>query len=277
MDTPGQHRARVAICGTAKTWVETPWDDPGITIWGLNDGYAMVDAQGQPMRRAEGWFDLHPFEKMWFRPKDKKVFREGEIPEGVYVRPEGHVEWLREKARTIPVWLQTVPAGWPVQAQRFPFETVKAFLKARPDQESYIASSPVQMLAFAILQGYTEIVITGIHLETQAEYLKQRPNMEWLLGRAHERGITIVLPTTCPLLKHSHVYGYEPEPVRPDAAARRRLAEAQRQYSSLTVRVAGLSRWQSRTAVQARLTRLKAEIADAQMQARHAMLTAGGG
>lgn len=265
---------RCAIVGTAGTWTQTPWNDPGLSIWLLNDGYSMQDAHGKGPQRIDEHYDLHPWGQMWFRPKDKKVFKEGEIPEGVFVRPHGHLEWLKEKARTIPVWLKDAPpTDWPVNAHRFPFEEVREFLKARPDQEGYIASSPVMMLAHAILRGFTEIQIYGIHLATQGEYIKQRPNFEWLLGRAEERGIRIMLPPECPLLKHSHVYGYEPEPVKPDAPAMARIQKAQRELSTLAVKLARWPRWKSKDQELERMVRLQGEIRDAQMVARHAQLS----
>jgi hypothetical protein len=265
---------RCAIMGTAESWVECPWDDPSVEIWGLNDGYSARDAKGQVPKRIDQHFDLHPIDRMWFRPKDKREFQPGEIPDGVFVRPEGHIEWLKTQAQTIPVWLQAdPPEGWPVNAKKFPHDEVKAFLRARPDQDAYIASSPVQMFALAIMQGYTEIGIYGIHLATEHEYREQRPNFEWLLGRAQERGISIHLPASCPLLKHSHVYGYEQKPPKPGKAAIQRLKQAQREFSTLTVTLAKWPRWKSKAAELARLARLQAEMQDAQQAIRHAQVT----
>ena len=262
---------RVSIVGTAATWKDTPWDDPGMHVWGLNDGYSL----GVP--RADAWFDLHPIEKMWFRRPEQREINAKDIPDGAYVRPQGHLEWLQEKAKTIDVWLKdTPPAGWPAGAKRFDYERIAAFLKARPDQDAYIASSPVQMLAKAMLDGYEEIHIYGIHLATQREYLLQRPNMEWLMGRAEERGIKIVLPPSCPLLKHSHVYGREQEPPRPDAAAQRKLDEARAKFQQLSSTLVRWPRWKSKAEPLAQLARLKAEMHDAQLQAKHALVHGGG-
>ena len=261
---------RCAIVGTAQTWQETPWNDPTIKIFGLNDGYSL----GMP--RADEWFDLHPIDRMFFRPKHKTTFVEGEIPEGAYVRPEGHLEWMKEKAATIPVWLRDEPpAGWPVNARRFPYEAVKDWLHARPDQDAYIASSPVQMLAYAIVSGYTEIHIYGIHLATQGEYIKQRPNFEWAMGKAEGMGINLVLPPDCPLLKHSHVYGRETEPVRPDREANKRAAQIQREMQKLANELIVWPRFKSKEQPLAQLSRLKAALRDAQMEARHACVSAG--
>ena len=259
---------RAAILGTASTWNQCPFDDPSLYICSLNDAYSL----GVP--RADAWYDTHPIEKMWFRPKGKTTFVEGDIPEGAYVRPEGHLDWLKEKAKTIPVWLQAAPpSDWPANAQRFPIEDVKGFLKARPDQEAYIASSPSLILAHLVLQGYTEIHIYGIHLATQGEYIKQRPQFEHLLGKVEAMGITIVLPPECPLLKHSHIYGYEPEPQRPDAAALKRQKQIQSEMNKVASRLMTWPRWKSKDQPLAEWSRLKASLRDAQLQARHAQVT----
>lgn len=263
---------RCSIIGTAPSWNAAPWDDPGMVFKTLNDGYTL----GLP--RSSEHYDLHPLNKMWFRPKGKTTFVEGEIPSGAFVRPEGHIEWMKEKAKSIPVWLQeTPPADWPGNARRFPIEDVKKFLNARPDQEAYISSSPTLMLAHAVLEGYREIHIYGIHLSTQAEYLKQRPGFEWLLGKVEGMGINIVLPPECPLLKHTHIYGYEPEPVRPDAEAVKRQRQIQHEMNKLGSALMTWPRWKSKEQPLAQMTRLKAALRDAQMQARHAVVNAGAG
>jgi hypothetical protein len=264
---------RAALIGTAESWHQCPFDDPGLTIISLNDAYQMRDPKGNGLGRIDEWYDLHPLDRMWFRPKNKHTLVQGEIPEGVFVRPEGHVEWLKERAATIPIWMQSVPEGWPVNAHRFPLEEVKAFLRARPDQDAYIASSPAMIVAHLIMRGVKEIQIYGIHLATEHEYIKQRPQFEHLLGRAQERGINIVLPKACPLLKHSHVYGYEPEPEKPGKAAIKRMKKAQREFSTLTIKLANWPRWKSKRAELARLARVQAEMKDAEQAIRHAQLT----
>ena len=214
------HAKRVCIVGTAPSWRDTPWADVGLEVWSLNDAMML----GLP--RASRWFEIHPLDKMVFRPKTQKFVKAEDIPPGHYMRPEGHIEWLREQAKTIPVYLQQVPPeGWPGHAQRFPIERVTEAFGA-----DYWASGPSYMLALALLEGYTEIWITGIHLSTEAEYREQRPQWEFLLGRALGRNVThsripgfrvydgairLVLPDACPILTHGWKYGYEPKPTPP--------------------------------------------------------------
>lgn len=276
---------RVAILGTAPSWRQCPWDDPGLTIASLNDAYSM----GVP--RIDEHYEQHPLQKMWFRPKGKRDFREDEIPIEVrrgewFIRPEGHLEWLQAQAKTIPIWLQDEPpAGWPVNAKRFPIEDIVA------QYGHYWASGPSYMLAHFHARGYRHFEIYGIHLATQREYLEQRPQWEHLLGRflgptVKERiadgkriyegtDCTVVLPANIPILQHPWQYGYEPRPVPPDAEAQMRLAKAQVAYNKLVKHLALWPRWKSKAAELDTLRRLKAEIADAQQQARHAVITAG--
>lgn len=269
---------RAAIIGTAESWVEAPFKDPNITICTLNDGYSIPPHSGRPgfaeIGRSDEHYDLHPFKEMWFRPKGKHVFKPSDIPEGAYVRPEGHLDWLRAYAEKRFVWLNdTPPEGWPAKAKRFPWEKVLEFLSARPDQTGYLASSPAAMLAHLAMRGFTTVEIYGIHLATAHEYREQRPNMEWLMGKLEGMGIKIVIPESCPLLKHSHRYAMEPRPVPRDRDAQRRIKQAQQQYSQLVEKMASMPRWKNRDAEQERLLRIRAELRDAHVEARRAVLS----
>lgn len=258
---------RCCIVGTAPTWIQTPWNDPEIEIWLLNDVY-----NAGPIQRASRWFDLHPISAMHFRaPGSGKFVHENEVPEGKhYIRPHNHLEFLRKTAETIPVFLQEVPDGWPPNAQRFPIEDVMTFLKARPDQVSYVASSPAMMIALAAIEGYAEIQIFGIHLATEHEYREQRPSMEWLLGRLAERGVRIILPKDCPLLKHTHVYGYEPKPAPLALEPRKKLMALEHQKAKLVRELVLWPRWKSKDAKLEELRKLDAQIVDCTQQIQRA-------
>ncbi len=215
-------KTRCCIVGTAESWVKTPWDDPDVTIVGLNDAYAL----GFP--RADEWYELHPFHEMWFKPNDgTKVVHAKDVPPGAYIRPEGHVAWLQQQAQQIPVWLQAEPpAGWPANASRLPIEQLEASFGA------YWASGPAYELMHLYARGYREFQIYGIHLSTDGERIKQRHNFEFLIGRLLGPHVTetrdeakglriyqgaevrIVLPVESPILSHGWRYAYEkaPEP-----------------------------------------------------------------
>lgn len=274
--------SRAIIVGTAPSWKRTPWDDPSARIVSLNDAYSL----GIP--RADEWYELHPFAEMWFRPKHKKVFKQDEIPEGVYIRPEGHLEWLQEQAKTIPVWLQhDPPEGWPINAKRFPVEEM------RDKYGHYWASGPSYIAMHLYDRGVREFEVYGIHLATEAEYIRQKPNFEAVLrgilgprvkqyekdGKRYYEGenASLVLPQEAPILTHGWQYAYEKAPISPDAPARHRLMQLQQQYSSTVNALIGLPWWKvtERSQLQSALTRLRAEMRDAKMQGRHALMTAG--
>jgi hypothetical protein len=238
-------------------------------IWSLNDAYMCRDAKGRGLQRVDRWYELHPLDKMFFRPKGNKVVYAHEIPKGFYVRPEGHVEWLKTQAQTIPVYLQQEPPNdWPANARRFPLEELEARFGA------YWASGPSYMVAQAMAEGFQEIHIYGIHLSTEAEYREQRANFEHLLGIARGMGIKVYMAEESPLLKHPWKYGYEPKPV---AVVPPSLEEARKEIKTVRTERAQLSgqlirwpRWKPKTAALERLEWLELLESDlAQTISRH--------
>jgi hypothetical protein len=205
---------RVAIVGTAPSWKLTPWNDPGLKILGLNDAYRL----GWP--RADGWYDIHPISKFYHAPNGQQIFAH-QVPVGHYVRPADHVEWMAKQ--TIPIWLHDAPpAGWN-HARQFPKQEIEAAFGC------YMTSTPGWMLAHVILQGAKEIHIYGIHLATESEYIEQRPNFEFLIGRALGPGkiklieadglrtyetedAKVVLPSDSPILQSNFQYAYDTRP-----------------------------------------------------------------
>jgi hypothetical protein len=230
---------RAVIVGTAQSWRKAPWDDHRVTIATLNDAYAL----GMP--RIDEHYELHPLEKMWFAPPGKHKIEAREIPPGSFVRPAGHLEWLKTQAAQIPVWLQKEPpADWPVNAARLPIEQIES------EFGEYWASGPVYEIAHFYLRGYREFEIYGIHLSTEHEYREQRPNFEFFLGRLlgpkvtesldqprglriYEGAIRLVLPVETPILKHGWKYAYETKPVAPLNPYAEELARTQQQKRTL--------------------------------------------
>lgn len=214
---------RVCIVGTAPSWKQTPWNDVGLTIMSLNDAYRLPG-----FVRADVWFDFHPPDKFYHAPDDRAVFAH-EVPPGHYVRPASHVQWLGQQAQTIPVYLHpdyltACPEAkdWP-HAKPFPKAEIEAVFGR------YFTSSPAWMLALAILQGAEEVHIYGIHLSTEHEYIEQRPQFEFLIGRflngptltletkdglrTYRSGNrTLVLPESSPILASNFQYAFEPRP-----------------------------------------------------------------
>ena len=204
---------RVCIVGTAPSWRKTPWTDPGLTILGLNDAYRLN------WPRADGWYDIHPMSKFHYTG-GKPVYAH-QVPPGHYVRPDDHVDWMSKLS--IPLWLhEDPPEGW-LHARKFPKAEIEAHFGC------YMTSTPAWMLAHVIMQGTRDLVITGIHLATEAEYLEQRPNFEYLIGRmlgpgkirthladgmrTYETGdAKVVLPEDSPILQSNFQYAYQTRP-----------------------------------------------------------------
>lgn len=232
---------RAIVVGTAQTWKKTPWNDPNVTIIGLNDAYSL----GFP--RADEWYELHPFDKMWFTPPGVRQVHPKDVPKGAYIRPHGHLEWLKTQASAIPVWLQSEPpADWPVNAARLPLEAIESVFGA-----DYWASGPAFEIAHLYLRGYRQFEIYGIHLSTEQEYRNQRPQFEMLLGQLlgpavkrtiderhglrHYEGkeVSITLPVESPILQHGWKYAYEPKPLAPENPYADELKAAQKQKAKL--------------------------------------------
>lgn len=218
---------RCAILGTAPTWKVTPWDDPGLEIWCLNDMYVMKPP------RADRWYDLHPFEKFYFRRVDERLKAE-DVPAGYFIRPEGHVEWLAQQS--IPVILQAAQPAVP-RGIVFPREAiVQRFGR-------WFDSTPAWMLAHALMDGYKEIHIYGIHLATEWEYQKQKPNLSFLCGVAVGMGVTLVIPPGSPLLRPTHQYAYEPDPSIPVMEAQRAVLKLQHEREVVAKALQASKRW----------------------------------
>lgn len=241
---------RVAIVGTAASWRDCPFLDPGLDVWGLNDAWTL----GFP--RVTAWFELHPLDRLYFRPVEVRQVYADAVPHGYYVRPQGHLERLQDMARTIPVWLQSEPPpGWPPNARRLPLEDLERTFG------TWWASGPAFEVGLAILQGYEEIQVYGIHLETEHEYREQRENFARMLGFAEGRGIRVIMAERSPLMKHPWKYGYERKPFPHPAKVALQLARHQQaEVASALVRVPW---WQRRGPMQDRLRRLRAVEADA--------------
>ena len=245
---------RICIVGTAPTHKLVPYDDPTLEVWHLNDAHVLNPP------RADRWFDLHPFNKMFFRPDDRPIHAH-DVPAGFFVRPHDHLGWL--KRQTIPVYVQDAALLGSPSAVTFP----KAAIEQRFGQD--FASTPAWMLALAILEGATEIHIYGIHLATEWEYIRQKPNLTFLMGIAAGLGIRLVLPKGCPLLKHAHQYAYGEDPDVPKIVLQRKLQRLQVEKANVLQHAKTLHWYQRDPNFRSRMALLDAQIADCQLGIQH--------
>lgn len=246
---------RICIMGTAPTWRSAPFDDPTLEIWALNDMHLLT------LPRVDRWFDIHPFDKFHFRDPNQKI-QAHEVPAGFFLRPAGHLQWLQKQ--TIPVYVQDAADLGSPSARTFPKEAIEK--KFGPN----FASTPAWMIGLALLEGVTELHIYGIHLATEWEYLKQKPNMTFLLGVAMGLGVKIVIPKGSPLLQESHQYAFETDPEVGKVQAQRRQQALQQQRAMVKQQGAKRKWYQRRDPnVASRLAWLDAQLMDAQLGIQH--------
>jgi hypothetical protein len=213
---------RYTIVGTAPSWKKTPWADQGFHVASLNDAYQL---RAQGFQRADEWWDPHPLNKFIY-PEGKSLYAH-QVPPGHYVRPKGHLDWLAKQS--IPVYLH------PDYVTQHP--EAAQWAHARPIPRAaivehfgqYFTSTPQWMMAHAIMRGFTDFAVYGIHLATEQEYREQRPGFEFLIGRLLGKdkvAVTVAdgmriyetaqgrvaLPEESPVLQSKFQYAFETRP-----------------------------------------------------------------
>lgn len=255
------------IIGTAETWRETPWTDGGWYLTSLNDAYML----GLP--RVDGWYEQHPLDKFVYRKTDARhtSVTPNDIPAGYYLRPEGHLRWLQDFAKTRPLWLQQdPPPGW-LHAQRYPVEHIctkyaKVLFIDPTWKKPYVAAGPSWMLLQALDQGYDHIGIWGIHLATEREYVEQRPEFEGLIRYAIGLGVRITIPKTTPICHSRHVYCYEPRLSQAQDPVRYQIALLDQQRGPLMQALIHRPWWRGTQRLLDQIAELDAEKLDLKQQ-----------
>lgn len=183
MTRHGGVRKIALIGGEPSTVRHAPWEDPSWEIW----AHTSVNRY---CKRVDRWFELHP----------PHVFR----AEATGGSKHGRTDWygwlknLRE-----PVYMQERYPEIPASV-RYPKERILA------EFPRYLSSTVAWMIALALTEGVSTIGLWGIHFQTGSEYAEQRAGCEFWLGVAQGRGVQLVIPEACPLLKEPRdLYGYE--------------------------------------------------------------------
>lgn len=192
---------RIAIIGYAPSVAATPWNDPDVAIWGLND-------QLKTMPRVDVLFEIH-------------------APD--VVKAEGH--WEDLKAYQGPILMQDAYPDIP-NAMRYPLMEIGAKYRVPGTDVPYLTCSAAIMLAYALELNPAplEIALYGVDLLMDAEFRAQRPSVEFWLGIAYARGIKVTLQQESGLLKAPYVYGYQDEQItamRAQLIARKNWLESQ--------------------------------------------------
>lgn len=187
-------RTKCAIVGFCDTNRDlAPYENQEWEIWGLNRGSIF-------MHRSERWFDMHsPEIRRWEQR-----------------RPGKHELWLRSFPG--PVYMHEADPNVP-NSVAYPLEEVAEDLGANLFRQSevngpladskrwpYLTSSITYEIALAIHEGFEEIGLYGVDLNTSGEYAWQKASVEAMIGIAIGRGIKVILPSNCPLFM-GNLYG----------------------------------------------------------------------
>jgi hypothetical protein len=175
-------KKKVAICGTAPTLKNAPFDNPDFDIWGVAHCCFLEDA-----KRLDVIFEIH----------DKKVWIKDNAP---FQRFPNALIYFQEKDKDFP------------NSQTFPVsEILKKYSvnKGFKNEQPYMSSSLPFMVALAIEQGYEEIHTYGIHLLMEEEYFYQRPCLERYLGIAEGKGIKVYSDPGEDIMNFGYVYGLQ--------------------------------------------------------------------
>ena len=184
-------KSKVAIVGFAPSTmaeVRFLFDDPDCEIWGLNQLYMTFNAsQNLPpiVKNCDRWFQIHHRNTY-----DANILRD-----------HSHHTWMTEQ-KDFPIYMQEKNPEIPMSV-RFPKE------KIMEEFGNYFTNSISWEIALAIQEGFKKIYLYGVDMATHSEYAYERPSVEYFLGWAKGRGIDIIVPQKCDLLKTMWLYPYE--------------------------------------------------------------------
>lgn len=105
---------------------------------------------------------------------------------------EKYLEWLR--SLSVPVYMRE---KYLPNATRYPFEEVYELTKLvmfKGKPLKFLTSSPVYLIALAILQKRPQVSVYGFEFRDIAEYKKQTHGFAFWTGFAAGRGISLDIP-----------------------------------------------------------------------------------
>jgi hypothetical protein len=183
----GRQNNTIAIVGRGKTSKFTPWDNPDVDIWGMND-----NAMNFP--RLDASLEMHTDALVTDR----------------YNVAKGYVDWLREP-HPFPIWMHFEHPAIP-SSRGYPRNAINAMYSrhlwrgGREQQDLYTSSMPYA-IALAIYQRYSRIELYGIDLAGVGEYAKYADLVLFWIGKATGLGIDVIIPDESPLLQGLKLYG----------------------------------------------------------------------
>jgi hypothetical protein len=99
-------------------------------------------------------------------------------------------------------------AGIPyIDLSNYPIEEIIDYFKT-----DYFSNTIDYALAYAVYKGYSEIHLYGINMETDTEYVHQKPSVEYWVGRAQGMGVRVFIHgehSSIMYTKDRLLYGYD--------------------------------------------------------------------
>lgn len=244
---PAQPRKKIAICGFAASSRNlAPFDNPEWEIWGLNQLYRHIP-------RATRWFDIHANWRednvagtdhpAWLAQCGIPVYMssyEPSVPtcvnyplQRVIDRTTGVDYFTSTVAFMVALAINEIDAQVLTEIASLAKAANYADngpISAAEREAREILLDPVAYESWKDAR-YAErtIALFGIDLIVGTEFDFQKACVEFLLGLAQARNITINLPSVCALLKQRWRYGYEAEP----SGQLIKLAELQKRQAAL--------------------------------------------
>lgn len=165
------------VCGSPSSEMLAPFEDKSWEIWVLGN-------------RIDHY-------------KGKRVTRIFEVHNNLSEHPNitKYVDYLSNQDAPI-----VTGETWPKPTQNavpYPYRAVQELYGSL-----YLTSSPAYMIAYALLDGATEIGLYGVDLSvSDHEYFWQRPCVEAWIGFAKGRGVKVTIPEVSHVGKSSYVEG----------------------------------------------------------------------
>jgi hypothetical protein len=175
-------RKKVALVGASQLdkAERPPLEDKTWDVWGCNSLWPLcMDTQGR--FRADAWFEMHPLSVQ--TPQERLDMDDCPVP--LYVLGKE----LQPHWRTYPL----------------------TSIRQQFGERDYFTCTMCYQVAVALVLGYQEIGLWGMELwqGTPRERTTELRGLEYWLGIAKGRGVTVTLPDYSCLIQHPYLYGYD--------------------------------------------------------------------
>lgn len=175
---------KVAVIGKcSNTRADAPIHDTSWEIWALG---------WDPLPTCHRMFEMHNYWRNFLGNEEDAA---------------AHRRWLM--GQHVPVYMLQREEDIPTSVA-YPMDAVADYCGRTYQGTPYLESSISYMVALAIYERVDRIGIWGCDLTTAGEYAYQRPNLEYLIGFARGKGISVYVPPQSSIMTHANgtPYGY---------------------------------------------------------------------